>query len=165
MAEHAPQGTQPGALASLARVLAVLGGLLMLLVALISTYSVVQRWLTTNPVQGDFEIVSIGGGLAVFLCLPWAQQRGANILVDSFTTRAPAWFNRALDGLWSLVYAALCAGLAWRMTLGAQDTVSSNTSSMVLGIPYGWAMALAAGCFAVTSVVALATAFKPAPST
>jgi hypothetical protein len=32
---------------------------------------------------------------------------------------------------------------------------------MVLSLPYGWAMALAAGCFAVTAVVALATAFKP----
>ncbi len=159
MAEPAPNG----ALASLARVLAVLGGLLMLLVALVSSYSVVQRWITTNPVQGDFEIVSIGGGLAVFLCLPWAQQRGANILVDSFTTHAPGWLNRGLDALWSLVYALFCAVLAWRMTLGAQDAVTSNTTSMVLAIPFGWAMALAAGCFAVTAVVALATAFKPAP--
>jgi hypothetical protein len=49
------------------------------------------------------------------------------------------------------------------MTLGAQDTVTSGTTSMVLAIPFGWAMALAAGCFAVTSVVALATAFKPSP--
>ena len=152
-----------GALASLGRVLAILGGLLMLAVALVSSASVVLRWVTTNPIQGDFEIVSIGGGLAVFLCLPWAQQRGANILVDSFTTRAPAWLNRALDGLWALVYAGCCGVLAWRMTLGAQDTISSHTVSMVLAIPYGWAMALAAGCFGVTAVVAFATAFKPAP--
>ncbi len=159
MTEHAPTG----ALASLARVLAVVGGLLMLAVALVSTTSVVLRWLTSNPIQGDFEIVSIGGGLSVFLCLPWAQQRGANILVDSFTTRAPAWFNRGLDALWALVYAGFCGVLAWRMTLGAQDTVASHTVSMVLALPFGWAMALAAGCFAVTAVVAFATAFKPAP--
>jgi TRAP-type C4-dicarboxylate transport system permease small subunit len=151
------------ALATLARVLAVIGGLLMLVVSLISTASVLLRWFTTQGIQGDFEIVSIGGGLAVFLCLPWAQARGANILVDSFTTRAPAWFNRGLDALWSLVYAGLCAVLAWRMTLGAQDSISSHTVSMVLGIPYGWAMLLAAGCFGVTAVVALATAFRPAP--
>jgi TRAP-type C4-dicarboxylate transport system permease small subunit len=155
--QHAPFSV----LASLARVLAVVGGLLMLVVALISTASVLLRWITTSPIQGDFEIVSIGGGLAVFLCLPWAQARGANILVDSFTTRAPAWFNRGLDALWSLVYAGLCAVLAWRMTLGAQDSISSHTVSMVLGIPYGWAMLLAAGSFAVTSVVALASAFRP----
>lgn len=151
-----------GALAGLARVLAVLGGLLMLAVALVATYSVVQRWLTTNPIQGDFEIVSIGAGLAVFLCLPWAQQRGANILVDSFTNALPAGVNRVLDGLWALVYAVVCAALAWRMALGAQDTIMSNTVSMVLSISYGWAIALAAGCFAVTAVVALATAFRPA---
>jgi TRAP-type C4-dicarboxylate transport system permease small subunit len=150
-----------GALDSLARVLAVLGGLLMLAVALLSTASVVLRWATTQPIQGDFEIVSIGGGLAVFLCLPWAQRCGANIMVDSFTTKAPGWFNRALDGLWSLVFGGVCVVLAWRMTLGAQDTIGSGTVSMVLSLPYGWAMALAAGCFAVTAVVALATAFKP----
>lgn len=155
------QHARVGALDSVARILAVLGGLLMLVVALISTASVVLRWVTTNPIQGDFEYVSIGGGLSVFLCLPWAQRTGTNIMVDSFTTKAPAWFNQALDGLWNLAYGALCALLAWRMTLGAQDTITSHTVSMVLGIPYGWAMGLAAGCFAVTAVVALATAFKP----
>ena len=151
------QHAETGALAALGRIMAVLGGLLMLAVALLSSYSVAQRWVTTNPIQGDFEIVSIGGGLAVFLCLPFAQARGANILVDSFTSWAPAWFNRALDSLWNLVYAGFCALLAWRMTLGAFDTINSHTVSMVLGLPYGWAMVLAAACFAVTAVVTLAT--------
>ena len=141
----------------LARWLAVLGGLLMLVVALLSTTSVVLRWVTTQPIQGDFEYVSIGGGLAVFLCLPWGQARGATIMVDSFTTKAPDWFNRGLDGLWNLVYAGFCAVLAWRMVLGGQDTINSHTVTMVLGLPYGWAMLLAAGCFAVTAVVTLAT--------
>lgn len=159
-----PQGRPPGALATLAQWLAVVGGLLMLAVALVSSASVVLRWATTNPIQGDFEIVSIGGGLAVFLCLPWAQQRGANILVDSFTTRAPGWLNRGLDALWSLLYAGICGLIGWRMTLGAQDTITSHTVSMVLAIPYGWAMGLAAGCFAVTAVVALATAFRRPPA-
>jgi TRAP-type C4-dicarboxylate transport system permease small subunit len=154
-----PRARSP-VLATLARVLAVMGGLLMLVVALISTASVVLRWITSQGIQGDFEIVSIGGGLSVFLCLPWAQQRGANILVDSFTTRTPAWFNRALDAFWALVYAALCALLAWRLLLGARDSITSHTVSMVLSIPYGWAMVPAAGCFAVTAIVALATAFR-----
>ncbi len=149
--------SSPSVLEHAARWLAVLGGLLMLVVAVLSTASVVLRWATTQPIQGDFEYVSIGGGLAVFLCLPWGQARGANILVDSFTTKAPAWFNRGLDGLWSLVYAGFCALLAWRMTLGAFDTINSHTVSMVLGLPYGWAMLLAAGCFAVTAAVTLAT--------
>ena len=158
-----PDQAPTGILAASARLLAMAGGVVMLAVALVSTTSVVLRWATTQPVQGDFEIVSIGGGLAVFLCLPWTQQRGANILVDSFTSRAAPWLNRGLDGLWSLVYAGFCSVLAWRMTLGARDTITSNTTSMVLAMPYGWAMALAAGCFGVTALVALSTAFRPAP--
>ena len=155
------QHAHPSPFATPARVLAVLGGLLMLAVALLSTLSVVLRWLTTNPIQGDFEIVSIGGGLAVFLCLPWAQQRGANILVDSFTARAPAWLNRGLDALWTLLYAGICGLIAWRMVLGAADSIGSHTVSMVLAIPYGWAMGLAAACFAVTALVALGTVRHP----
>jgi TRAP-type C4-dicarboxylate transport system permease small subunit len=145
----------------LARLLAALGGVLMLGVSVLCTVSVGLRWLTSNPIAGDVEIVSIGAGLAAFLCLPYAQARGSNIMVDSLTSWAPAWVNRGLDALWALVYAGICGVLAWRLSLGAAETIRSHTTSQVLAIPYGWAIYPAAGAFALTGLLALAAIRRP----
>ena len=66
----------------------------------------------------------------------------------------------SLDALWALVYAVVALLIAWRMSLGASDTIASGTTSMVLGLPIGWAM-VAAAIFAFwLAVVALVTALR-----
>ena len=52
-----------GPVARLATGLALAGGATLLATALLTTYSVVQRWITHQPVPGDFELVSLGAGL------------------------------------------------------------------------------------------------------
>jgi TRAP-type C4-dicarboxylate transport system permease small subunit len=139
--------------------LAVLAGAVLLATALLTTVSVTLRWLSGQPVKGDFELVSLGSGLAVLGFLAWATHQRANILVDSFTTWVPARVNAALDGFWSLVWAAVALLIAERMWQGALDTFRSGTRTMgLLALPYWWAVAVGSACFALTGLIALLAA-------
>ena len=87
--------------------MALAGGVLLLALAVLVTASVLKRWLTSQGIPGDFELMQIGLALAVFAFMPLCQLRGGNLFVDTFTDRLPAGLQRRLDGLWSLVYAAV----------------------------------------------------------
>ncbi|MFC7692395.1 hypothetical protein ACFQY5_25280 [Paeniroseomonas aquatica] len=85
-----------GAIAAAATALAYAGGAVLLATALLTTVSVVLRWLTRQPVPGDFELVSLGSGLAVVGFLAYGTLLRTNILVDTFTT----WVPRRLARGW-----------------------------------------------------------------
>lgn len=142
-----------------ARALALLGGSVLVGVALLTTVSVALRWVTGQPIKGDFELVSLGSGLAVLCFLPWSTAQRANILVDSFTTWLPARATAAMDAFWSLAWAAVAVLIAERMAQGAFDTLRAGTRTMgLLALPYWWAIAVGSVCFALTGLIALAAA-------
>jgi TRAP-type C4-dicarboxylate transport system permease small subunit len=147
-----------GPLVAITRPLAIAGGLLMLAVSCVVVVSVLMRWLINYSVPGDIELVQICTALAVFAFLPLCQAHRGNIMVDSFTNRLPARFQRMLDALWDLVYAGMMAIIAWRLALGAWDTIRSNTVSMMLALPIGWAIAACAVMAALLAAVAAGTA-------
>jgi TRAP-type C4-dicarboxylate transport system permease small subunit len=153
------QGTRRGALAALTRPLAVAGGFLLLACGLIVTVNVGLRWVVNGAVPGDIELVQIGTALTIFAFLPLCQSQRGNIIVDTFTSRLPPAVQRGLDALWDLVYAFMALIIAWRLAVGAYDTVRSNTVSMMLGLPTGWAIAACAVMAALLALVAAATAF------
>jgi TRAP-type C4-dicarboxylate transport system permease small subunit len=131
----------------------------MLAMASMVVVSVVMRWLISESIPGDIELVQIATALAVFSFLPLCQLHRGNIMVDTFTTRLPKRVQNALDTLWDVVYAGMAAMMAWRLALGAYDTIRSNTVSMMLALPIGWAIAACAVMAALLALVALATAF------
>jgi TRAP-type C4-dicarboxylate transport system permease small subunit len=149
-----------GALDHATMLLALAGGLLVLAFAVIVTVSVVRRWLTGSGIPGDFELVQNGLAIAIFAFLPVCQLHGANIIADTFTLKTPAWFQAALDGLWSAVYAAVALLIGWQTAIGASDTFASGTRSMVLGLPIAWAMVLAALFAFWLTAVATVTALR-----
>ena len=136
----------------LAHFLAVLGGLVVVAIAVLVTTSVLMRWLGGEGVNGDFELVQMGLALAVFAFLPLCEARHGNVVVDTFTTRWSRAAQVALDVLWDLVYAAFAAFIAWRLSLGAFESAASHTTSMVLGLPVHFAIA---GCAAMAAFLAL----------
>ena len=109
--------------------LALAGGILMLALAVLVTVSVLKRWLTPQGVPGDFELMQIGLALAVFAFMPWCQLRGGNLFVDTFTGRLPPGLQRRLDGLWTLVYAAVAAAIAVMMAAGAVETLATEPAA------------------------------------
>lgn len=162
--DHAEGEAAHGLLSRLARLLAVAGGLIMLAGAVMITVSVALRWLRNDGVQGDFELMQIATVLAVFCFFPLCQTRRGNVFVDTFTLKAPKAFNRALDAFWDLVFALVAGLIAWRLALGALDAVNSQTISMVLRFPVGWAIAAASLLAAFLCLAALVTAWMRARS-
>ncbi|PWB64870.1 MAG: hypothetical protein C3F17_05920 [Bradyrhizobiaceae bacterium] len=158
MAEGDEERAARGPLAAITGPLAIAGGLLMLVTAIMVTVSVSMRYLFNWSVPGDIELVQIGTALAVFAFLPLCQGRRGNIVVDTFTSRLPARLRDGIDALWDLVYALAAGIIAWRLAVGAYDTFRSNTVSMMLGLPVGWAIAACAVMAALLTMVALATA-------
>lgn len=155
-----PSVREPGTVDRVTLALALFGGGLVLAFAAIVTVSVLGRWLLGRGIPGDFELVQTGLAIAVFAFLPICQLHRHNIIVDTFTTRAPVRVQAALDALWALVYAGVAFLIGWQTVHGASDTIRSGTTSMVLGLPIGWAMALAALFAFWLAAVAAVTAWR-----
>jgi len=134
--------------------LALAGAALSLFIAGLVTVSVALRWATSSGLPGDFEMVQMAVALAIFSFLPYTQLRRGNMLVDTFTSRLPPRAILAIDAFWDVVYAAVASLLGWRLAVGAADAINSQTSTMVLGLPVGWAIM---GCAAMAGLLALAS--------
>jgi TRAP-type C4-dicarboxylate transport system permease small subunit len=117
---------------------------------------VLLRWLTSQPVRGDFELVSLGVGVAVLAFLPWGGLTRAHLLVDSFTAWLPRRVRGVLDAVWTVIFAAALLLIAARMAEGALDTWRNNMRTIgLLALPYWWAIAIGAASFALAALAAL----------
>ena len=116
-----------------------------------------MRWLLGDGISGDFELVQIATALGAFAFLPLCQARRGNVIVDTFTAKLSRRARDRLDALWDLTYAVIIAVLSWRLAVGAMDAFASQTTSMVLGIPQGYAIAACAVMGIFLAIVAVAT--------
>lgn len=106
-------------------------------VVLLTATSVVLDMLFRRPLPGDFELVQMLVAQAAFAFLPWSQIRRGHVVVDLFTVRAPAWFQRGMQATGSLLMLLLALLLLWRMSIGAldyYDPVYPETTP-ILGLP------------------------------
>jgi TRAP-type C4-dicarboxylate transport system permease small subunit len=131
----AQTGTFESLLTALSRAFAVAGGLILTVLTVMSVLSIAARTLLGKPLPGDFELVELGCGVAVFAFLPYCHLKGGNVIVDFFTLKASAGLKRLLDLAGHLVYLAIAVLLLWRMVLGGLERVESHESTMILGVP------------------------------
>lgn len=144
----------------LSRLLAFIGGLLLVAMTLMATYSIAMRTLFDEPLLGDVELVQMGCGIAIVFFLPLCQLRRGNVIVDVFTLHAPQRVRNALDALGGVLMALAAALLAWRSWLGMVDAYGTGEESIIMGLPIWWSMTAFAPAFALLSVVALYTAWQ-----
>lgn len=142
----------------LARACAILAGLLLTVITLICCASIIGRNTTGWTLVGDFELVGSTAGAAIALFLPLAQYRRGNIIVDFFTTRAPARVNARLDRLGALLLALAMALMAWRTAIGGLNAWSSGAGSMMLGFPEWIVYAFMWPPIVLTALIALVQA-------
>jgi TRAP-type C4-dicarboxylate transport system permease small subunit len=143
----------------LSRAWAVLGGVMLLAVMLMTVLSVVMRAVLGFPILGDYELVEIGTAIAAFAFLPYCHQAGGNVVVDVFTNSAPERVKRALGALGSLLLAIVACALLWRMALGGYDFFHYHEVTTNLGIPRWWAfppILISLALLALVSLVACA---------
>ncbi len=120
---------------SLIRVWALLGGLLLIGIVLMTAYSATSNLLFNAPIAGDFEIVEMGVALAVFAFLPFCQLTKANVSVDIFTMRAGPRVRVLMSFLASLVAILFAILLLWRMSIGMSDYRQYEEYTAILGVP------------------------------
>lgn len=88
----------PDWLSGLCRWLAMLGGLVLMTMMLMTVASVTRRGLLGAPIPGDYEMVELASAIVISCFLPWCQISGGNVLVDFFTTKAPLRVNLYAGG-------------------------------------------------------------------
>jgi TRAP-type C4-dicarboxylate transport system permease small subunit len=141
-------------------VIAILGGLLALAVALLATTSVVMRWLFNSPIDGDFEYVKMATAVAVFAYLPYTQARRNNIMVDTFTGWLPARARNALDAFWDLAYAGLMGYVAFCLVYGTLDAFKSGETTMQRQLVIWPSIAISTALCMLLAVTAVTTAAR-----
>jgi TRAP-type C4-dicarboxylate transport system permease small subunit len=118
-----------------ARACAVLAGLLLTVITLMTCVSLIGRNTTGWTIVGDFELSGSAAGAAIALFMPWCQWRRGNIIVDFFTARAGEATRAAMDRFGALLFAAAMALLTWRSAVGGWNAWQSQSGSMMLGFP------------------------------
>jgi TRAP-type C4-dicarboxylate transport system permease small subunit len=139
----------------LAKICAILGGLVVVAITLVTTGSIVGRWLFNAPLPGDTEVTEYGMALIVASFLPICQWRRANIIVDFFTARMSPQGQQRLDRIGALLIALMMAMIAWRTAAGALDQKSSGSVTMLLQWPEWIAYAMMVPPLALTAVIAV----------
>ena len=122
-------------LESLAKGCAVLAGVLMTVITLMTCVSLIGRNTVGWTIVGDFELSGAAAGAAIALFLPWCQVRRGNIIVDFFTAKASASTNATLDRLGSLLFALALGLMAWRTSIGGLNAWNSQSTTMMMGFP------------------------------
>ena len=122
-------------LEKLARLCAVLAGVLLTVITLMTCVSLIGRNTTGWTIVGDVELSGSAAGAAIALFLPWCQVRRSNIMVDFFTARASAATRAGLDRFGALLLALVMALMTWRTGIGGINAWNSQAGSMMLGFP------------------------------
>lgn len=120
---------------SFIRVWALLGGVLLIGIVLMTAYSATTNLLFNAPIAGDFEIVEMGVSLAIFAFLPFCQLTKANVSVDIFTMRAGPRLRVVMALFASLIAILFAILLFWRMSVGMLDYREYEEYTAILGIP------------------------------
>ena len=145
----------------LARTMAILGGLVLSALIILTGVSVTGRVLNTffhgefmqsiapgfaewalshgvGPVNGDFELVEAGIAFAVFAFLPLCQITSGHASVDIFTSWLPPRFNRVLRAVIEIVFAVALVVIAMQLYEGLLSKLKSGQTSFLLSTPVWW---------------------------
>jgi TRAP-type C4-dicarboxylate transport system permease small subunit len=148
----------------LARGCAMLAGVLLAAIALMTCASVVGRNLLGSTLAGDFELTGLATGLAIALFMPWCQLRQGHIVVDFFTSRTSLGTRQVLDRTGCMLMALVMGLLAWRTALGGLNAWDSHSGSMLLGFPDWLVYTGMVPPMALTTLIGIWQAFGKLPN-
>jgi TRAP-type C4-dicarboxylate transport system permease small subunit len=147
-----------------ARGMALVGGLVLVTLVVLTCVSVLGRGLNTlghsdmlvalseplanaliatgvGPLTGDFELVEAGIAFAIFAFLPICQLHGGHATVDVFTSVLPWGVNRFIRTFWEVVLTAVIILITWRLYAGMQNKLDYGETTFLLQFPVWWAYA------------------------
>ncbi len=147
---------------ALAQLCAILAGVLLTGITLLTCASLIGRNTTGWTIAGAFELTGVATGAAIALFMPLCQLKRGHIIVDFFTARASQATNARLDRLGALFVAAVFALLAWRTVLGGLNAYNNFSGTMMLGFPEWVVYAAMVPPFVLCGLIALGQALGAA---
>ena len=142
-------------LESLAKLCAIVAGLLLISITLMTCASLIGRNTTGDSIVGAFELTGVAAGAAIALFMPICQLRRGHIIVDFFTAKLSDKTNDKLDRFGTLLTVMLFALLAWRTPLGGLNVFSANSETQIMGFPEWVVYAAMVPPFILAAVIAL----------
>jgi TRAP-type C4-dicarboxylate transport system permease small subunit len=142
-------------LQSLAKLCAILAGVLLTAITLMTCASLIGRNLLGATLVGDFELTAVVTGAAIALFMPYCQATRGNIIVDFFTAKLSKPSTDRLDRFGALLLALVFALLAWRTVLGGMNSFNTHSETQILGFPEWTVYVAMVPPFILTSVIGL----------
>lgn len=162
----------------LARATAVIGGLVLVGLIVITTLSIIGRSLNRmlhsdgaesllggfaqmlldlgiGEVNGSYELLEAGVAFAIFSFFPVCQLYGAHATVDIFTSALPPRVNRVIIAFWEVVLTAALILISWRLYEGMQRYIGNGETTLFLQFPVWWSYAASFSASVVTCIVAV----------
>ena len=129
-----------------ANTLALLGGVVLLGLIVLTTLSIAGRALVpfdigVGPIRGIYDYTEIGMAAAIFAFFPLAQYKDAHARVDLFQFLLSGKLNRVLDVLFHLTMTFVALVGTWRLYLGMLDKQSFNETTLIAQVPVWWGYA------------------------
>lgn len=161
----------------LARIMAILGGLVLSFLIIMTCLSIVGRALNSvlhsdmiqgvmpgiasallatgiGPINGDFELVEAGLAFAIFAFIPLCQLENAHASVDIFISHFPK-LNRKMQIIIDVVFAAALILIAVKLFAGMQSKQNSGQTTFLLQLPVWWAYAASLFGAVIAALVAM----------
>ena len=163
---------------SLARITAIIGGLVLVVLIILTTLSILGRSvndllhsdlaqgafgglaqglidLGVGEIKGNYELLEAGVAFAIFSFFPICQLHGAHATVDIFTSALPERANRAIIAFWEVVLTAVLILISWRLFEGMQRYIGNGETTFFLQFPVWWSYAASFAASTVTCIVAV----------
>ncbi|MFS4581491.1 TRAP transporter small permease subunit [Phaeobacter sp. C3_T13_0] len=160
----------------MARALAIVGGLVLTLLVVLTCVSVIGRGLNTlghsdalaaisesaasalissgvGPVTGDFELVEAGVAFAIFAFLPICQLYGSHATVDIFTSALGRTANTFISAFWEIILTGVIILITVRLFVGMQSKLAYGETTFLLQFPVWWAFAASFLAAALASII------------
>jgi len=169
------------ALLFLSRLMAILGGIMLSALILLTVFNIVMRlldrlfhWMVearflggfgrwmidagVGPMLGTFELIEAGIAFVVFAFIPICQITGGHATVDIFTSAMSEGTNRVLRGVTEVVFAGVLVLIAVQLYGGMMGKFNSGQVTLELAMPvwYSYAIALVGAVLAAIVAVYLA---------
>ncbi|MDQ2095014.1 TRAP transporter small permease [Rhodobacteraceae bacterium 10Alg 79] len=162
---------------SISRGMAILGGIVLTLLIVLTCVSVLGRGMNTflhwdviegaipgvaktlqntfGPVLGDYELVEAGIAFSIFAFMPLCTITAGHASVDIVTMRFGARVNRFISVIVGLLFAGVFTLIALRLYEGMASKMEYNETTFLIQFPIWWAYALSLFGAAVTAVVGI----------
>lgn len=158
----------------LSRASAVIGGVVLLIIVLLTTLSIIGRevskighglgdsWLGQmlvasglDEIRGSYELTEAGVAFAIFAFFPVCQFYGQHATVDVFTSALPRRGLNWLRAFWEVVLAVVIVFISLRLYEGMLRYIGNGETTLFLQFPLWWAYAASVGAAFIASITAI----------